>query len=272
MMTAEAAPTGQIIKAISAIMAADLYVQKRGKNQFHGYKYATIGDLLDRIQPLMGEHGLVIFQNELDREFMDDGRVLAVRYQFTLAHSSGETWPERPVHTGMSGCRNQKGGFDDKAANKCHTAARKYFILGLFQVPTGEDYREPAHDGDADGDGPQGPAAQKPKAPPPRIVKSESAPKQDPHRIDVPVLSDGDGSDWIAWGQRYAAAINGATDAGDLEAWVRHNAVAMGGVSKANPKAHARLANLIDQRRIALAEMPAPTEGAADATILDAGD
>jgi hypothetical protein len=94
----------------------------------------------------------------------------------------------------------------------------------------------------------------------------------DPHRIDVPVLSDGEGSDWIAWGQRYAVAINGATDAGDLEAWVRHNAVAMGGVSKANPKAHARLANLIDQRRIALAEMPAPAEGAADTTILDAGD
>jgi len=94
----------------------------------------------------------------------------------------------------------------------------------------------------------------------------------DPHRIDVPVLSDGEGSDWIAWGQRYAAAINGATDAAELEAWVRHNAVAMGGVSKSNPKAHARLANLIDQRRIALAEMPAPVEGAADATILDAGD
>ena len=53
---------------------------------------------------------------------------------------------------------------------------------------------------------------------------------------------------------------------------MRHNAVGMGAVSKANPKAHARLANLIDARRIALAEMPAPTEGAADATILAAGE
>jgi len=122
-------------------------------------------------------------------------------------------------------------------------------------------------------------AALPPPSPPkPRIAPPVNPTTGDatPHRIDVPVLSDSEGqainSDWIAWGQRYAAAINGATDAADLEAWVRHNAVAMGAVSKANPKAHARLANLIDQRRIALAEMPAPTEGTADATILDAGD
>jgi hypothetical protein len=62
----------------------------------------------------------------------------------------------------MSTCRNTKGGFDDKAANKCHTAARKYFLLGLFQVPTGEDYRQPAHDGDADsGDDAPPPADQR---------------------------------------------------------------------------------------------------------------
>lgn len=139
-----------IAKAIAQVMGADLYVQKRGKNQFHGYKYATVGDLLDKLQPLMAEAGLVIFQHELATEFIDGGNVMATRYQFTLAHTSGAVWPEKPIHTGMSACRNSKGGFDDKAANKCHTAARKYFLLGLFQVPTGEDFREAAHHDDAD--------------------------------------------------------------------------------------------------------------------------
>lgn len=141
----------EIAEAIAKVMGADLYVQKRGKNTFHGYKYATVGDLLDKLQPLMAEAGLVIFQHETGAEFMANGSVMAVHYQFTLAHTSGAVWPEKPMHTGMSACLNTKGGFDDKAANKCHTAARKYFLLGLFQVPTGEDYREPAHDGDADG-------------------------------------------------------------------------------------------------------------------------
>ena len=143
----------EIVTAIAKVMGADLYIQKRGKNAFHGYKYATVGDILDKIQPLMSEAGLVIFQDEGPTEFLDEGNVMATRYWFTLAHISGAVWPQKFVHTGMSACRNSKGGFDDKAANKCHTAARKYFILGLFQIPTGEDFRQAAHDADADAHG-----------------------------------------------------------------------------------------------------------------------
>jgi hypothetical protein len=152
-MSITAAYPKEIAEAIARVMGADLYVQKRGKNQFHGYKFASIGDILDKLQPLMAEAGLVIFQNELSTEFIANGTVMATKYEFTLAHTSGAVWPHRPTHTGMCACLNTKGGFDDKAANKCHTAARKYFLLGLFQVPTGEDFRAPAHDGDADAGG-----------------------------------------------------------------------------------------------------------------------
>ena len=60
-----------------------------------------------------------------------------------------------PRFTGMSIGRNTKGEYDDKAINKCHSAARKYFLLSLFQVPSGDF-------DDAD----EGPAAhpEKPKA------------------------------------------------------------------------------------------------------------
>ena len=155
----------EVMNAIAEIMASDLYVQKRGSNKFHGYKYATVGDLLDKIQPLMAKHGLVVLQSERTKDFVDGGNVLAIDYEFTLAHKSGAVWPDRPVITGMTSCRNSKAGFDDKSANKCHTAARKYFLLGLFQVPTGEDYREPLHDGDAD--------AQEDQPPPPAISRDE---------------------------------------------------------------------------------------------------
>jgi hypothetical protein len=98
-----------------------------------------MGDILKEITPLLGRHGIVIFQSETGRAMFDDDNVIAVEYAFTVAHASGETWPHVIKQTGVSTCRNSKGGWDDKSLNKCHTAARKYFLLSLFQIPTGEE-------------------------------------------------------------------------------------------------------------------------------------
>jgi hypothetical protein len=98
-----------------------------------------MGDILKEITPLLGRHGLVIFQSETGRAMFDDDNVIAIEYAFTVAHASGETWPHVIKQTGVSTCRNSKGGWDDKSLNKCHTAARKYFLLALFQIPTGDE-------------------------------------------------------------------------------------------------------------------------------------
>ena len=107
--------------------------------KFHRYRYATMGDILKEITPLLGRHGIVIFQSETGRAMFDDDNVIAVEYSFTVAHASGETWPHVIKQTGVSTCRNSKGGWDDKSLNKCHTAARKYFLLALFQIPTDDE-------------------------------------------------------------------------------------------------------------------------------------
>jgi len=223
----------------------------KGKvNSHFKSRYADLAQVWDAIRGPLTENGLSVVQAPMTTP---DGAILRTM----ILHSSGQwiasTYPVNPVK------------HDPQGLGSAYTYSRRYSLMAMVGVaPEDDDGNAASGRGDAP----------KPSAPPPspRLVKPEPTPDRYPHRIDVPVLSDGEGSDWIAWGQRYAAAINGATDAAELEAWVRHNAVAMGGVSKSNPKAHARLANLIDQRRIALAEMPAPTEGAADATILDAGD
>jgi hypothetical protein len=98
-----------------------------------------MGDILKEVTPLLGRHGIVIFQSETGRAMFDDDNVIAIEYAFTVAHASGETWPHVIKQTGVSTCRNSKGGWDDKSLNKCHTAARKYFLLALFQFPTGEE-------------------------------------------------------------------------------------------------------------------------------------
>jgi hypothetical protein len=133
---------GNVVGAVAAVMSDIEAVEKGGKNTFHGYKYARMQDILQMLTPLMGKHGLAVFQTELSHEMFDDGKCLAIHYQFTIAHKSGEVWPERPIQTGMAPCRTSKGTYDDKAFAKCHTSARKYFLLSLFQVPT-EDESDP---------------------------------------------------------------------------------------------------------------------------------
>jgi hypothetical protein len=130
---------GGLVAAIAAVMNEVHVVARRGENEFHRYRYATMGDILKEITPLLGRHGIVIFQSETGRAMFDDDNVIAVEYSFTVAHASGETWPHVIKQTGVSTCRNSKGGWDDKSLNKCHTAARKYFLLALFQIPTGDE-------------------------------------------------------------------------------------------------------------------------------------
>ena len=132
-------PVGQIAKAIADVMKQVHVVAKNGENSFHRYRYAKMEDILKEITPLLGHNGLVIFQSELARVMFDNENVIAIEYGFSVVHESGEQWPNQLRQTGVSRCRDSKGNWDDKALNKCHTAARKYFLLSLFQIPTGDE-------------------------------------------------------------------------------------------------------------------------------------
>ena len=138
----------KIAEAVLKVMGQVGYVQKKGVNSFQNYKYASIEGILEKVQPALVDCGLVIVQSEVSHEIVGEGNLMEAVYEFTLHHASGET--STPIRqTGLSSLRNSKGGYDDKALNKCHTTARKYFILGLFQIPTGL-----ADDADAEEDRP----------------------------------------------------------------------------------------------------------------------
>jgi hypothetical protein len=156
-----------IAEAVGTIMAKVKNVEKHGENKFHNYKFARVEDLMFQVQPALAEAGLVITQDEVRHEIVSDALMLAT-YAFSLSHKTGVTWG--PVHqTGMAGLKNSKGGYDDKALNKCHTAARKYFILGLFQVPAGD-----LPDADAEEEKPapaRQPEAKRVEPPPPTLAQ-----------------------------------------------------------------------------------------------------
>lgn len=149
----------EIAYAVTQIMRRIAPIAKRGKNTEHGYKFVEMGDLLTEIQPMMAEAGLFVLQFEGAPRFVDE--MVAITYHFRLVHQNGVSWEDEKLkQTGMCRYIWSSGKHDDKALNKCHTTARKYFLMALFQIPSGniEDsdregddrrtgYREPAYDG-----------------------------------------------------------------------------------------------------------------------------
>lgn len=198
-------------------------IKKGGRNRFHGYDYARMEDLLVAVTPLMGKYGIVVIQNEVERNVVEGNR-LACTYEFSIIHESGEYWPERPRYTGMSTARDSKGNWDDKSVAKCHTAARKYFLLGLFQVPAG-DFDDPDEDASTEAPkseerrvpGPTSQAAPSQAAPSQTKQAAQQQPAQDPsvpHRI---ILGAGGGVD--KWVSEYIKAIGTAVSQEQLQQW-----------------------------------------------------
>lgn len=218
-------PVGKIAKAISGVMAEVGTIKKGGHNDFFNYDYARFEDLLVAITPLMGKFGLAVLQDEIEVKMIEGNRV-AVKYEFTVIHESGESLP--PKHfTGMALARSRKGDFDDKSINKCHSAARKYFLLSLFQVPAGD-----FDDADADE---KSDANQRRAVPGPEQSKSisekavelrEAAPVGDeektqegiPHRLAMPAGMTAD-----QWANRYINTIKKARSREEIDTWDKFN-------------------------------------------------
>jgi ERF superfamily len=211
-------PVGNLAKGIAGVMSECGTIQKTGYNKFHNYHYATLQDLLFAITPLMGKHGVVVIQNEVERSLAEN-RIM-VTYEFSIFHTSNEVWPERPRFTGMSIGRNSKGEYDDKAINKCHSAARKYFLLSLFQVPSGDFDDADAGPGQS-ASAPQQPATAKRPSTVPGPAMPLKQPEIDervPHKITLP---PGSGAD--QWAKKYIDAIKAAETEEELVQWDAHN-------------------------------------------------
>jgi hypothetical protein len=135
-----------IIRALNAVMQEVDYVQKKGENDFHGYKYATEADVLDRLRPSMVKHGLVLIPSVQQVSSVDQYGNTTVSIHYTLAHVSGAVWPHPIVAAGCGNDRN-KNGVGDKGLYKAITGANKYMLFKLFQIETGNQEPE-----DSEGD------------------------------------------------------------------------------------------------------------------------
>jgi hypothetical protein len=144
----------EIAAAVVAIMEKVKPVEKTGENREQKYKFAKVEELLAVLQPELANNGIIPIQTEVHARFSANS--LLVTYAFYLQHKSGVMWASPITHTGQARFLNREGGGDDKAYNKCHTSARKYFLLSLFQIPALDAGDSRLSDGDADEGGDEG--------------------------------------------------------------------------------------------------------------------
>lgn len=136
-----AAMPPKVASAISAVMSEVPKLQKTEKNSHGNYNFASIDDFLEAVRPLCAKHGLIISQDEEDFELRENGigrdgkpiSWLIVRFAFTLAHSSGETWAHRPRRTIMV-----QATMGSQAFGAAQSYCLKQFERSLFQIATGE--------------------------------------------------------------------------------------------------------------------------------------
>ena len=149
--------SAKIAAALHQVMQSVGYVQKTGKNAFHGYKYAGEADLLEKLRPAMVEAGLLLLPSVKDVSPPDQHGNVTVIVDYTIAHSSGDTWPTPITAVGCGNDMSVKTGkIGDKGVYKALTGANKYLLFKLFQIETGDD---PERD-----DEPAPPPTPKPKA------------------------------------------------------------------------------------------------------------
>jgi ERF superfamily protein len=154
MAEAKLVLTGSLSAKLLEVMKAVTRVEKRGENQFHGYKYATESDLVDMVRGELSSRGIRTKFNLVSTARTPKGEkggfITDIEVDWTFVDSeSGETETSR-----VPGSGEDKG---DKGVYKALTGSEKYWLMKTFLIPTGDD---PEKDNDARGAGDHRPAQQ----------------------------------------------------------------------------------------------------------------
>ncbi len=130
----------KVAAAINDVMKAVKRLEKGEFNQHGRFKFTGIDDFLDASRPLCAEAGLVIVQDEEDFEVVSvrgkdgDAAWLKLRFTFTLAHISGETW-NKPIRRSIM----VMASMGAQAFGAAQSYVEKQFLRSLFQMSTGDN-------------------------------------------------------------------------------------------------------------------------------------
>ena len=135
----QASAKNKLAQTIADVMAEIGSIEKNGKNDYHGYEYATDDDVMSALRPTMAEHGLVALPSVVKRETVEEedenGDVTFHTYitlQIRLIDAgSGQsetmTWEGEAQDT------------QDKGLYKAMTSGVKYWALKTFLLSADTD-------------------------------------------------------------------------------------------------------------------------------------
>ena len=131
--------SAKIATALHNVMSKVTYVQKGSENKFHGYKYVSEADLLEKLRPALIEEGLILIPSVEMVRPMDEHGNTVVDMRYEIVHKDGDIWPHLIRIAGCGNDRAKNGTVGDKGIYKAITGANKYFLFKLFQIETGDD-------------------------------------------------------------------------------------------------------------------------------------
>jgi hypothetical protein len=128
-----------LIKKLAKVMQEVKYIEKKGHNKFHNYKYATESDVAEKVREVLAENNVMMIPNMKEHSVRTHetakGKteyIATVLIEFTFMDGdTGETFSFC-----MAGEGQDSG---DKAYYKAITGAQKYALMKAFMIPTGDD-------------------------------------------------------------------------------------------------------------------------------------
>ena len=121
------------------IMADCAYVQKNGVNSFHGYKFATASDVLEKVNASLVKHNVCSVVNaeliDMKDTMNQNGKTEHIAYVKTTVTlidvDSGESLTCVALGSGAD--------LGDKSVMKAQTASLKYAYMMTLNIATGDD-------------------------------------------------------------------------------------------------------------------------------------
>lgn len=134
-----ASGAASIVRKMLAVMNEVGYVQKDGKNEFHGYRYASEANAIAALRPALIKHGLVMVPS-VEHVTHDEHGNTHVEMLYRLMDAGGNCIEFK--FSGSGNDRSRSGAVGDKGIYKAITGANKYALLKTFLLETGDDPEE----------------------------------------------------------------------------------------------------------------------------------
>lgn len=131
--------TKKLVTKLADVMKEVKYIEKKGFNKFHKYKYATEADVNEKVREVLAEKNIIMVPNMVEHNTREHTNrsgnveyIVTVNMEFRFI--DGETGEE--ITFKMSGSGQDAG---DKGIMKAISAAQKYALMKVFMIPTGDD-------------------------------------------------------------------------------------------------------------------------------------